>query len=84
MQKKGFIFRAGPRGCNVALRAMWQHHASPRGAYAAGDVCYLHIYFIYYIVHKVQPSVYRKGFQPSKPSRLINASIAFNFFCVGL
>ena len=35
-------------------------------------------------MHKVHSSVYRKGIQPSKPSRLINASISFNFFRVGL
>ena len=29
--KKGLLFRAGSRGCDVALRATWQHHASPRG-----------------------------------------------------
>ena len=23
--------RAGPRGCDVALRATWQRHAGPRG-----------------------------------------------------
>ena len=33
--KKGGIIRAGPRGCDVALRATWQRHAGPRGAYAA-------------------------------------------------
>ena len=33
--KKQFNFRAGPRGCDVALRATWQCHVSPRGAYAA-------------------------------------------------
>ena len=33
--KKRFYFCAGPRGCDVALRAMWKRHASPRGAYAA-------------------------------------------------
>ena len=35
-------------------------------------------------MHKVQPSVYRKGIQPSILSRLINASTPFNFFRVGL
>ena len=35
-------------------------------------------------MHKVQPSVYRKGIQPSKLLRVINASISFNFFRVGL
>ena len=69
-------WHSGPRGS--ATRA----HAAPT---RQGDVChYLHTYFTYYIVHKVQPSVYRKGIQPSKPSRLINASISFNFFRVGL
>ena len=35
-------------------------------------------------MHKVQPSAYQKGIQPPKPSRLINASISLNFFCVRL
>ena len=64
------MWHSGPRGS--AMRA----HAAPT---RQGDVCYyLHIYFTYYIAHKVQSSVYRKGIQPSKPSRLINASISFN------
>ena len=38
--QKGFIFRAGPRGRDVALWVTWQRHAGPRDAYAARcDVC---------------------------------------------
>ena len=39
---------AGPCGCDVALGAMWQRHADPRGAYAA--YIYLVLYYIFYIV----------------------------------
>ena len=44
----------------MALRATWQRHAGPRGAYAA--YVYLYILHIPYIMG-IQPSVYRKGFQ---------------------
>ena len=30
MAKKGVYFRAGPRGCDMALRATWQSHTDPR------------------------------------------------------
>ena len=39
--KMVYIFARDPRGCDVALRATWQRHAGPRGAYAA-----LHILII--------------------------------------
>ena len=32
-RQKVVYIRAGPRGCDVALRAMWQRHAGPRGVY---------------------------------------------------
>ena len=73
------------------MDATW--HARPRGsatrAHAAptrqGDMCeYLHIYFINFIVYNVQPSVYRKGIQPSESSLLLNAIVSFNFLRVGL
>ena len=57
-KKEGFS-----RGSHV--NATW--HSRPRGnamrAHAAPtrrDI-YLHIYYIYYMMHKVRPSVYRKG-----------------------
>ena len=61
-------------------------HGSATRAHAAPtrrDI-YLHIYFIYYIVHKVQPSVYRKGIQHLKPSLLLNPINSLNFSRVGL
>ena len=39
MAKKGVNIRAGPRGCDVALKATWQRHAGPRGAYMADVMC---------------------------------------------
>ena len=30
MAKNGVNIRAGPRGCDVALKAMWQRHEGPR------------------------------------------------------
>ena len=41
-EEKGGIFARDPRGYDVALRATWQRHAGPRGAYAAR--CDVHIY----------------------------------------
>ena len=70
------------------MAATW--HLGPRGsttrAHAAPtrrDI-YFHIYFIYYIVHKVQPSVYRKGIQPSESAFLLNPIVSSNFLRVGL
>ena len=70
------------------MDATW--HLGPRGsatrahaAHTRRDI-YLHIYFIYYIVHKVQPSVYRKGIQHLKPSLLLNPINSLNFSRVGL
>ena len=40
--KTGYIFARDPLGCEVALRATWQRHAGPCGAYAAR--CDVHIY----------------------------------------
>ena len=85
MQKRVYYF------ARVHVDATW--HSGPRGsvmrAHAAptrqGDVCYyLHIYFTYYIVHNVQPSVYRKGIQPCKSVFLFNQIVSFNFLRVGL
>ena len=40
IRKKGGFIRAGSRGCDVTLRATWQRHVGPRGAYAPADVTY--------------------------------------------
>ena len=67
------------------MDATW--HSGPRGsatrAHAAPTV-YVYLYFIYYIVYKVQPCVYRKGIQLTNPSDLINPTCFTNFFRVGL
>ena len=42
-KKRGLDFAGVPRGCDVALRATWQRHAGPRGAYAA----YTYMYDLY-------------------------------------
>ena len=85
MQKRVYFFTW------VHVDATW--HSGPRGsatrAHAVptrqGDVCYyLHIYFTYYIVHNVQPSIYRKGIQPSESAFLLNPIVSFNFLPVGL
>ena len=45
MTKMGFIFAREPRECDVARKATWQRHASPRGASAVRcDVCIIYIY----------------------------------------
>ena len=48
-----------PGRCNVALRATWQRHLGPRGAYAA----YTYIYNLYSLYMGIQPSVYQTGIQ---------------------
>ena len=65
----------------MALRATWQRHAGPRGAYAA--CLYLYLYSLH-IVKGIQPSVDRKGIQPIRSSGIINPTVLFNFFHVGL
>ena len=80
--KKGFIIL---RGSTWMRRGTLGHVAAPRAPTRQGDVAYyLHIYFTYYIVHNVQPSVYRKGIQPSKSAFLLNPIPCFNFLRVGL
>ena len=80
MAKSGLI----PRGSHVD--ATW--HSGPRGSATrahAAPTRRTHIFIIYRVyIMDIQPSVYRKGIQPSKSSQLINASIPFNFFRVGL
>ena len=45
---KSILFFAWvPRGCDVALGAMWQRQAGPRGAYAV-HIHYIHIVYILY------------------------------------
>ena len=44
--KRILFFARVPRGCDVALRATWQRHAGPRGAYAALYIFYYYNYFI--------------------------------------
>ena len=61
------------------------HVAAPREPTRQGDVCYyLYIYYTYYIVHNVQPSVYQKGIQPSESAFVLNPIVSFNFLRVGL
>ena len=45
--KKIFILRAGPRGCDVARKATWQRHADPRSAYVA------RIYIVLFILYLI-------------------------------
>ena len=80
MTKSILFFVRVPRGCDVALRATWQLHTGPRGAYAA---------YIFILLHNVyskgfQPSVYRKGIHLTNPSGLINPTGFTNIFRVGL
>ena len=51
-RKKGGIFARDPHGCDVARKATWQHHAGPRGAYAARcDVYIIYTLLLRVIVH---------------------------------
>ena len=44
--QEGGNIRASPRGCDVALRATWQHHADSRVCACVARTSHLHIYFI--------------------------------------
>ena len=82
-----FNFCAGPRGCNTALRATWQRHTGPRGSATRAHAAYAFIYLCYivYIYNGYsQPSVDRKGIRPIRLSGLINPTILFFYFRVGL
>ena len=79
--KKRLFFARVPCECDVALRATWQRHAGPRGAYAA----YLFIYiYIIYIVRVFSLPYIGRVFKPSNLSGVINPIDFFHFFCVGL
>ena len=45
--KKLFLFRAVPCGCDVALRATWQRHVGPHGAYVAFNIFIIYLHTIY-------------------------------------
>ena len=69
------------------MGATW--HARPRGkatrARAAPTWRIVHIYlFILYIIRGIQPPVYQQGIQPIRSSGLINPTISFLLFRVGL
>ena len=83
--QKGFLSRAGPRGCDVALKGTLQRHAGPRGAYAAlCDRGIIHIYRKYFVYRTYKPSDFRNYAIPLIPSHLINPYVFFNFLRVGL
>ena len=66
-----FVFiRAGPCGCDVALRATWQRQAGPRGIY----IYYIFIITIY--IKFFNLAYMGRGFRSYKPSGLINPTIS--------
>ena len=64
----------------MALRATWQRHTGPSGAYAA------YIFILLYNLYSkdLQLSVYRKGIHLTNPSGVINPTGFTNIFRVGL
>ena len=67
------------------MDATW--HSEPRGSATQAHATYIYIFiFIFYIVYSynIQPSIYRKGIQPTNPSDLINPTGFINFSLVGL
>ena len=68
------------------MGATW--HARPRGratqARAAPTWHILHIYLYYIIIRGIQPPVYREGIRPLRSSGVINPTILFFYFRVGL
>ena len=80
MTKMFLFFARVPRGCDVALKATWQRHAGPRGAYAT-----LCIYLIHTIYKWVFSLAYMgRGIRPFNLSGLINPTDSTNVFRVGL
>ena len=68
----------------MTLRATWQRHAGPRGAYAT--CVYIYIVYLFHIVSimGIQPFVDRKGIQPICSSGLINPTCFTYLFRVGI
>ena len=68
------------------MDATW--HARSRGSATeahAAPMWRMYSYILHILYSKgIQPSVYRKGIQPTNPSGLIKSTCFFNFFCVGV
>ena len=70
-----------PRGTRGHVAAPRGAYTGPRGAYVA--TVYIYILFILYS-RGIQPSVYRKGIHPLKPSLFIYLLISLTLLRVGL
>ena len=80
--KKGFRFCAGPTWMRCGTLG---HVTAPRGPMRRLRGFYVDILFIYIVyIMGIQPSVYRKGFQTLHSLGLINPTISFSLFRVGL
>ena len=51
VMKTGLIFARDTRGCDVAMRAIWECHEGPRGAFAVR--CDVYIRYIYIILRVI-------------------------------
>ena len=47
------IYRAGPRGCNVALRATWFCHVDARDGLHGARMTRVHVFITFYMLHMV-------------------------------
>ena len=75
----GVMWHARPRGSGTQ-----GHVAEPRGpAHRLRGAFYILIYS-YYIIRGIQPPVYREGIRPLRSSGVINPTILFFYFRVGL
>ena len=100
MIKRGWFFARVLRGCDVALKATWQRHAGPRGAYAGPrcayaapyigsykpDIVYTYIYhYLYSLYNGYSAFRISEGFSNLLNRRVfINPTCFTNFFRVGL
>ena len=76
------IFRAGPTWMR---RGTQGHVAAPRGPMRRLRGVHLFIFILHILyTNGIQPSVYRKGIQPFKPSRIMYPLILLKLLHVGL
>ena len=53
MKKRGMIFALVPCGCDVARKATWQSHASPRERLRGAEVTRGQYLYLSYIVYNI-------------------------------
>ena len=49
--QKGGIYRAGPRGCDVACKATWLYHVDARDGLRGSRMACVHVLLLYFIFY---------------------------------